>query len=248
LTGERAIPARPAAPARELHRRQAVTALALAAAATLALQWLPWLSWLGWPLLLVSTFAHELGHGLAAMAAGGRFTALVLWQDGSGVAAYSGRFSALALAWIAAVGLLGPPLAALLLLLAGRRSASAHRALAVAAAVLLASAVLWAGSLFTVAFCLLLALLLGLLAWRASQAVSQVVCVFLAMQLALASFARSDYLFTPVARTAQGPMPSDVAQIADALWLPYWLWGGLIAALSLCLLLFGAWRFVVALR
>jgi hypothetical protein len=231
-----------------LHRREAITALAIAAAATLALQWLPWLGWLAWPLLLVSTLAHELGHGVAAVLAGGRFTALILWQDGSGLAAYSGRFSALSLAWVAAVGLLGPPIAALLLLLAGRRSASAHRALGIAAALLLLSTVLWAGSLFTVVFCLLLAALLGLLAWRASAAASQVVCVFLAMQLALASFARSDYLFTPVARTAQGPMPSDVAQIADALWLPYWVWGTLVALLSLCLLLVGAWRFVVALR
>jgi hypothetical protein len=235
-------------PRSTLHRRQAVTALGAAAAATLAVQWVPWLGWLGWPLLLVSTFAHELAHGLAALAAGGRFTALVLWQDGSGLAAYSGRFSSLGLAWIAAVGLLGPPLAALLLLLVGRRSASAHRALGVASGVLLLCAVVWAGSLFTIVFCLLLALLLGLLAWRASQAVSQVVCVFLAVQLALASFARSDYLFTPIARTAQGPMPSDVAQIAAALWLPYWVWGALIAAASLSLLLFGAWRFLAALR
>jgi hypothetical protein len=231
-----------------LHRRQAVSALGIAAAATLAVHWVPWLAWLGWPLLLVSTLAHELGHGLAALLAGGRFTALVLWQDGSGLAAYSGRFSSLSLAWIAAVGLLGPPLAALLLLLAGRRSVSAHRALGFTAVVLLACAVLWAGSLFTVLFCVLLALLLGLLAWRATPAVSQVVCVFLAMQLALASFARSDYLFTPVARTAQGPMPSDVAQIAQALWLPYWFWGALVAVASLALLLLGAWRFVAALR
>ena len=235
-------------PSRELHRRQAGSALAIAIAVTLALYWVPFLHWLAWPLLLLSTLAHELGHGLGALLLGGRLQALLLWPDGSGLAAYSGRFSSLQLATIAATGLLGPPLAAFVLLLAGRSSRAAHAALAVFALLLAACVLLWAGSLFTVLVCLALVALLGLLAWRASPALSQVVCVFLAVQLALASFSRSDYLFTAQAHTAQGVMPSDVAQIAAALWLPYWFWGGLIALLSLALLALGAWRFAHALR
>ena len=121
-------------------------------------------------------------------------------------------------------------------------------ALGAFAVFLLLVTVLWAGSAFTVAFCLALAAGLALMAWRASAAVSQVLCVFFAVQLALASFSRSDYLFTAVAQTGSGPMPSDVGQIAAALWLPYWLWGGLIAALSLLLLAAGAWRFARTLR
>ena len=57
-----------------------------------------------------------------------------------------------------------------------------------------------------------------------------------AVQLALSVFSRADYLFTRVAQTATGPMPSDVARIAEALWLPYWFWGvccGLLSALVL---------------
>jgi hypothetical protein len=232
---------------RELHRRQAGTALAIAIVGTLALHWVPLLHWLAWPLLLLSTFAHELGHGLGALLLGGSLQALLLWPDGSGVAAYSGRFSAAGLALIAASGLLGPPLAAFALLLAGRSSRASHLALALFALVLVLCMLLWAASLFTVLFCLGLAAVLGGLAWRASPAVSQVVCVFLAVQLALASFSRSDYLFTAEARTAGGVMPSDVAQIAHALWLPYWFWGGLIALLSLALLALGGWRFARAL-
>lgn len=243
-----AVSAVPVPDPHALRRRQAGTALGLSTAATLALHWLPWLHWLGWPLALLSTFAHELGHGLGALLLGGRFEALALFADGSGVAVYRGHFGALARAAIAACGLLGPPLAALALLAAGRHARSAHVALAVLAAVLLLVALLWAANLFTVGYCLLLGLVLGGLAWRSSAALAQVVVVFVAVQLALASFTRSDYLFTPVAHTAQGPMPSDVAQIATALWLPYWLWGGLVAALTLGLLGLGAWRFARALR
>jgi hypothetical protein len=232
----------------ELRRRQAGTALVIAIAATLILPWLPYLSLLAWPLLLVSTLAHELGHGLGALLLGGEFRSLLLWPDGSGMAAYGGRFSAFGMATIAATGLLGPPLAAWGLLLAGRHTRSAHIALGLVALFLVVTVLLWAGSLFTVGFCLVLAALLGLLAWRASPAVSQVVCLFLAVQLALAAFSRADYLFTAHADTAQGPMPSDVAQIAAALWLPYWIWGGLLALLTLGLLALGIWQFARALR
>lgn len=235
-------------PAPELHRRQAGTALGIAIIATLALPWIPFLSLLAWPLLQVSTLAHELGHGLGALVLGGEFQALLLFPDGSGVAAYGGHFSALGLATIAATGLLGPPLAAWALLLAGRHTRSAHRALAVVALLLVLTVLLWAGNAFTVAFCLLLAALLGFLAWRSSPALSQVVCVFLAVQLAFASFSRADYLFTAHAQTAHGPMPSDVGQIAEALLLPFWFWGALLAATTVGLLALGAWQFARALR
>lgn len=231
-----------------LHQRQASQALLAAVAVTLALYWVPYLDLLAWPLLLLSTLVHELGHGITALLLGARFETMTMWPDGSGVASYRGNFGATSRALVAAGGLLGPPLAALALFLAGRRSRSAHIALGVFAAFLVLVVLLWAASAFTVLFCLVLAALLGLLAWRASPALSQVVCVFLAVQLSLSSFSRSDYLFTPVARTGGGSMPSDVGQIAQALWLPYWFWGGLIAVLSVALLVLGAWRFARALR
>ncbi len=34
-------------------------------------------------------------------------------------------------------------------------------------------------------------------------------------------------------------MPSDVARIAEALWLPYWIWGGLCAVFSALVLVLG---------
>ena len=65
---------------------------------------------------------------------------------------------------------------------------------------------------------------------------AQGVLVFLAVQLALSVFTRGDYLFTEVARSSAGAMPSDVAVIAAHLGGPYWAWGlacGLVSVLVL---------------
>lgn len=233
---------------RELSRRHAWRAIALAIAVSMAVQWVPYLDLLGWPLLLGSTLAHELGHGLAAMALGGSFESIKLFPDGSGVAAYRAAFSDSQIAVVAASGLLGPPAAAWALLLSGRSLRASHVGLGALALLLAAVALIWADNWLTKIFCATLGLLLGATAVRGGPQFSQVLCVFMAVQLGLASFTRADYLFMPSARTGQGTMLSDVGQIADAWWLPYWFWGGLIAVLSLVFLLGGCWQFLRALR
>ena len=57
----------------------------------------------------------------------------------------------------------------------------------------------------------------------------------MAVQLSLSVFSRADYLFTETA----GAGPSDVAQMADALFLPYWFWGIVCGAISGLVLLSG---------
>ena len=74
----------------------------------------------------------------------------------------------------------------------------------------------------------------------------QAALVFLAVQLALSVFSRGDYLFSSVARTQTGEMPSDVAHIATALGGPYWLWGAIVGTFSLGVVALGAWVFLRA--
>lgn len=233
---------------RELPRRQAATALVIAVVASLLIAWWAPLQALGWPILMGSTLAHELGHGLTASMLGGQFMSLDMYGDGSGVAAYRGAFGRVDIALIAAGGQLGPPFAAMLLLMASVGLRPSHIALGLLAVLLAASAVLWAGNPLTISYCLILAGALALIALWGGARLSQLSCMFIAVQLVLASFTRSDYLFTPIARTGSGAMPSDVGQIAEAFWLPYWLWGGLIAGMSLVFLGVGVWRFLRALR
>ena len=83
------------------------------------------------------------------------------------------------------------------------------------------------------------ALISGLIALKASPAVSQLTLIFLSTQMALSVFSRGDYLFTAYAQTAQGKMPSDVSQMAEALVGPYWLWGIVCGVFSLFVLALG---------
>src|SRR3954469_14025415 len=83
-------------------------ALAVSLIVTALLYVLPFGRTIAWPLVLVSTLAHELGHGFAALVLGGTFHALRLYADGSGVALWSGALGRVALASVAAAGLVGP--------------------------------------------------------------------------------------------------------------------------------------------
>lgn len=212
--------------------------LVASALLTVGLYALPAGRLLAWPLLLVSTLAHEMGHGLAALLVGGRFEALRMWADGSGMAVWSGDPGPLARAFVAAGGLVGPAIAAAACFLAGRRPRGARTCLLLVAAGLLVADLLVVRTLFGFAFVLALAGVL-LLASRGGDATSQAVLVFLAVQLALSVFSRGDYLFTRAATTAEGVAASDVAQIAAALFLPYWFWGAVCGAFSVAVLALG---------
>ena len=78
-----------------------------------------------------------------------------------------------------------------------------------------------------------------IIARRGSALAAQTALAFIAAQMSASVFARSAYLFTATARTAQGPMPSDVAQIAEVLLLPYWVWGAACGAFSVAVLVVG---------
>ena len=193
---------------------------------------------IAWPMVLVSTLAHELAHGLTAALLGGTFHSLRIYADASGAALWSGAFGRVATATVAAAGLLGPSIAAFLLLVVGREQRRARAMLVVLGGSLIVIAVLLARNPFGLAFTLLLGAALLFIAVRVPRA-SQTVVILLAVQLALSVFARSDYLFTPMAITSTGLSPSDVAVMSDALFLPYWFWGALCGAFSVLFLFLG---------
>ena len=94
-------------------------------------------------------------------------------------------------------------------------------------------------NLFGVFFVVALAAVLLLIVKFGNAWLARFGLVFLAVQLALSVFSRGDYLFTDVANTSAGPMPSDVAQMANALLLPYWFWGALCGVVSIAVLALG---------
>ena len=224
--------------------RQARTALIASALLTAALYAVPFGGFLIYPLLLLSTLAHELGHGLTAQVLGGEFREFYMGPDGSGMAVHAGPSGHVLEAMVSAGGLVGPALVAALCFALARRERVARWALGLLGAGCLAAVALVVNNPFGRWYVGIGGLVLAVLAVRARAALAQSALVFLAVQLALSVFSRADYLFTDTAVTSGGTMPSDTAQIAAALGGPYWLWGAACGLFSVLVLVLGLWLFV----
>ena len=214
-----------------MEAKRARIALLASALITLALYSLPQGRYVIYPLLLLSTFVHELGHGLTALLVGGEFFSLRIWADGSGIAMMyvePGWRSALA----SAGGLAGPAIAAALCFLAARSARLSRFSLWIFGAFCLVVAlwvvrnpVGWAVAGVTGTVCILIARF-------GNDEVRRVSLVFFAIQLALSVFSNSDYLFKKSAKTGAGLGASDVSNIADHLFGPYWFWGFVVGVFS----------------
>ena len=215
---------------------------------TILLYVVPYGDVIGYPLVLLSTLFHEMGHGIAAVLAGGDFHKFYMWTNGSGVAYSSGVTGAFGRAFVSAGGLVGPAITAAIGLVMARNAKSARVGLIVLGVGLVISEILVVRGLFGMIFVGVFAAICLGLAFKAPPWVGQLAMVFVCVQLALSVFSRGDYLFTATANTAKGPMPSDVAQMSDALWLPYWFWGALCGLISVAALFFGARAFFKPLR
>ena len=211
---------------------------------TAALYVIPFGRILAYPLILMSTLVHEMGHGLSALAVGAHFKAFHMWSDGSGVAYIQGNTTRLGQAIISAGGLVGPAVVAALCFIVAKKEPLARLSLTVLGALLLISEFLFVRNMFGWIF---VGALSAVFLWVAQQNrswLAQTTLVFVGLQLSLSVFSRMDYLFMPTAQTAQGNMPSDVSQIADALFLPYWFWGGVCTLFSLSVLFLGIRSYV----
>ncbi|MEM7261621.1 MAG: M50 family metallopeptidase [Planctomycetota bacterium] len=229
--------------------KQARRALGVSIAISVLLWVIPFGDTIGYPLLLISTVAHELGHGLTALVLGGRFDQLVIDRYAGGFANVEVS-SGFRFALVAAGGLIGPAVVAALSFRAAHTRNGA-RAIAVVYAAVILWVVLFIGTsdptangfldrYFGLGFLAVLAGTLLFLALRAGAAACQFGVVLIAVQLALSVFSRSDYLFTKNFRGPNGQtLVSDTQRMAESLWLPYWVWGAVCGLLSIFILIQG---------
>jgi hypothetical protein len=222
------------------HRdRQRRLALLAAIAATSLLLWQTTIgSLLLYPFTILSTWFHEMGHGLAALLLGSTFDHLVVFSDGSGYASIlrpsdGGR---LVDAIIAAAGPIGPAIAGSLLICASRTPERSETALRILGCAILLSTVIWirsfAGWLVLPAVgCALLAI-----AAYAGTRTSDFVVQVLGVQACISVWRQFDYLFSDGGYVGGQAARSDTSAIADALLLPYWFWGAAISALIVTML------------
>ena len=218
---------------------QSRSLLILSTLAVVVIWQVPYGRQLLYPLTLLATYAHEMGHGITALLTGSEFDHLVLHADGSGVAVWRGDPGRLATALIAAGGLVGPTFAGIGLLLVSRNPRHARMVLACLAALILVTVVLWSRNAFGVLFLIAVAATLGIAARVLPPAAASFLLHFIAATLCLSWFNHLGYLFSAQAIVNGVAMPSDSSVIAQALWLPYWFWGGVLALFSLAVATWG---------
>lgn len=194
-----------------------------------------------YPLSLLATYAHELGHGLTALMVGAEFDRLLLHANGSGLALWRGNPGRIATALIAAGGLLGPTVAGVTLLLLSRSPRYVRIVLIMLAGLVVVSVGLWLRNPFGAAYLLAVAAVFGAGARYLPDTSAAFLLHLVAVTLCLSWFSDLDYMFSAHAVVDGVSHLSDSAIIADALWLPYWFWGGLISILSLALAALGIW-------
>jgi hypothetical protein len=194
-----------------------------------------------YPFTLLATYAHEMGHGLTAWLLGANFDSLKLYADGSGLAAWSGPLGRIGRALVAAGGLVGPSVAGSAILVMSRRPRWARGILWAMGAFMGLSAITVTRNGFGFVFVVVAGALLVLAGLRAPSKVAAGLVQVLGVELCVSVFRDLSYMFSAGAQVDGTLRPSDSAAIADALFLPYWFWGALVAATAFLVLGVGLW-------
>lgn len=214
MTGYRAKPA---------SRQEKLGRLFMAAVLVVFLPYLPFGNLVLYPFTILTTWFHEMGHGLTALLVGMDFERLVIFPDGSGYA--ESRFfvdsSRASHALVAAGGPIGPSVASALLILAsGRRKYWRFALLALAGALML-SVLIWVRSATGLVVLPLLAASYGWVAWRGPDWLERFALQFTGVLGAMSMLTDLDYLFSESAVIGGQSMPSDTGTIEAALLLPH---------------------------
>lgn len=213
---------------------ETVGRLILAVFIVIALPALPFGTYLIYPFAILTTWFHEMGHGLTALVMGQDFQRLLIYADGSGVAESLVRSdsSPVTRAAIAAGGPLAPSLVGSALILASAHERLWRLALWAMALAIFASVIVYVRSVVGYAVLPLVGAGLALIAWKARAGLVRFTLQFLGVLGAMSMLRDFNYLFTEKAVIGGRQILSDTGQIEAALLLPHWVWAGLILSLS----------------
>ncbi len=220
---------------------RAALRMGLVAALTVVLWQFPFGALILYPFSILGTWFHEMGHGLTALMLGGEFRSLQVFSNGSGLANVTYGEGVLgtriAGALISAGGLLGPAIFGSGFILLSRNLKSATVGMYSLAILMLLSVLVWIRTGLGVLLIGGIALGLLALAIKSTPRVLQVATQFLGTIAWVSTYRQLGYLFSRNASIGGVEMLSDTGNIEDKLFLPYWFWGTLIAAVSAALLI-----------
>lgn len=202
----------------------------------IAIWQLPYLGWVQYPFILLGTWFHEMGHGVASLIVGGTFEFLEIYKNGGGVAyANLGNSylpSSLAKAIMAAGGLLGPAIIGAIFIAAAKYHKSSMILLRLLVGVIILSLLLWIRSFWgLIVMSAYVFVLLGIM-YLKNRKLEVITILFLGLQCILSTYLQIDYLFTKQFERNGAVQISDTQAIAENTFGVYWLWALVIMFFS----------------
>ncbi len=214
---------------------RAFALLLFAALVFFVLSRVPYGNYIQWPFVIITTFIHEMGHGLAALALGGDLIKVELFQNGSGLAT-----TRIVPGWrqagTAAGGLLAPSIAGGIFIVAGRTHRAASLVFIALSLFILISCVLWVRSVFGLAVLIPTGLIFLWLARKRETGIDQFLIQFMGVHMLVDTFTRTiPYIFSRTASAGNFQGHSDSSNIAEHLIGGHLLWACIVASTALAI-------------
>jgi len=219
-------------------RSYGLLSLIFAAVIFLVLNHIPFGRTLQWPFVIITTFIHEMGHGLTAIFTGGSLVQIEVYQNASGLARIQ-TIGGWRQAAIAAGGLLAPSIAGGVFIISGKSQKASSRVFLAFGVFIFVCCILWVRSVFGLLILLPTALLFLLLSKKGNTAWQHFLIQFMGVHMLVDTFTRTlRYLFSTTATVAGQDRHSDTATIAQHLIGGHLLWACIIALLAISILYF----------
>ena len=185
---------------------------------------IPYVKWLLYPFSLFSTWVHELCHGIAAIFVGGRVQKLLIFPDTSGLAYTSLPAGNGRRAFVAQAGYTGTAVIGCLLLIFRRTKRGPRSGTMTLAVVMLLSCAIWIRNAFGFIMIALIAIALGLCAWKLPSARIRDVYTCVAVTTTLNAITNVHDLFGANQMVNGEPSQTDAHTMSDVAGGPFWFW------------------------
>ncbi len=205
--------------------------------ANFSLFYLPPLNLIIYPFVILSTWFHEMGHGVTALLLGGSFSHLEIFSNGAGIAHISipSNLGRIGQALIALNGPLFPPIFGYIFISNSKKTYRARLLLFLFSILIFVSNIIWVRSTFGFITLLVLAIIIFIASLSKKDKLHFLISQVIGIQAFLAVYLSIGYLFSKNGDVNQSSLISDTELVARSLYLPYWFWAIFIIAFSIFL-------------
>lgn len=192
-----------------------------------------------YPFTILSTWFHEMAHGLTAWILGGNFQKLEILPNGSGAAYFTTDviLGGLGLAIVAAAGPIGPGIFGSFLILTSKSKYSRF-ILLIFSLFMFASVIIWIRTWFGAILIAIFSILLFFITIYANENWLRRLSTFLGIQAIISVYQSFGYLYSTSSDYLSFAGKTDTEVIESILFLPYWFWATAIILINILLFYF----------